>query len=179
MSFNSKDHHNIGEIRPRFKLVSSMGKDEIFENIENNLKTDKTVCVKRVYNQYYLDIPINERLLWSPELRISIDEEDDDYTDQSLIRVLVGPQAKVWSSFVVVCIFILGFSFFAGLYGIAQIRLGVNPIWLWISALGILIFLSTYIFAKIGQRSTRNQTLHLVSSLYHAVGFDNVTRVEE
>lgn len=179
MSFNSKDHYNVGEIRPRFKLVSDLTPDEIYTNVERHVENDETVTGRKVYDQFYLDIPLQERHIWSPELRVSVELDHEDHENRTLIRVLVGPQGKVWMGFVITYIFLLGFSFFGALYGIAEYRLGNNSPWLWSALAGVILFISIYVFAKVGQRSTRNSTLHLVSTLLHGIGFEHFERVEE
>lgn len=179
MPFNSKDHHNIGEIRPRFKLISDLSPEAITSNLEKWIEEDETVTGRKVYEQFYLDIPLKDRHIWSPELRVSYELNHEDFEGKTLIRVLVGPQSKVWMGFVMTYIFLLGFSFFGALYGIAEYRLGNNSPWLWSALVGVILFVSIYVIAKMGQRSTRNLTLHLVSTLYHGIGFEHVERVEE
>lgn len=177
MPFNRKDHHNWGEIRPRFKLISTLKKDEILSRIDTFVRQDDSVDGKRVTDQYYLDIPIQERHFWSPELRISLDE-DPLYPQKVIVRVMVGPRTNVWLSFVLSYALLGLVSLFGGMYGLVQWDLGNDTNWIWCLPITALLTLCVYVFAKTGQKAARDETLHLVSVLYHAIGHNNAERIE-
>lgn len=177
MPFNRKDKHNPGEIRPRFKLRTDHTKEEVFDLLEAFCKQDDSVLGRKVYDQYYLDIPNKDRHFWSPELRVTLeqDEENEGYT---LVRVMVGPQYTVWAMFVFIYILLGLVSIFGGMYGFSQMSLGKPSPWIWAAPFGVLLFVSVYIIAKMGQKTGRDQTLHLVSVLYHSIGDHKLERVE-
>ena len=177
MPFNRKDHHNPGEIRPRFKLRTHHTKDEIFDLMKTFVDEDESVLGKQIYDQYYLDIPNKDRHFWSPELRITLEEDEDD-KEKTMIRVMVGPQYTVWSMFVFMYVFLGVVALFGGMYGFSQMSMGNTSIWIWCMPIAVLLFLSVYLVAKAGQRKGRDQTLHLVSVLYHSMGDENLERVE-
>lgn len=177
MPFNRKDHHNFGEIRPRFKLVSDLSHEEIFMCLKNFVENDDTVYGKKVFEQYYLDIPIEHRHYWSPELRITLDK-DNLYPNQTLIRVMVGPTTAVWLTFVFTYAVLGLISLFGGMYGLVQWNLGNESLWIYCLPITLIITLLVYMVAKTGQKIARDETLHLVSVLYHALGHDNAKRVE-
>lgn len=177
MPFNRKDKHNPGEIRPRFKLRTDYTKDEVMDLLDTYCKQDETVLGRKVYDQYYLDIPNTDRHFWSPELRVTL-EDDEEQEGMTLVRVMVGPQYTVWAMFVFIYIILGVGSLFGGLYGFSQVSLGHESLWIYAAPFGVFLFISVYIIAKMGQRTGRNQTLHLVSVLYHSIGDHKLERVE-
>lgn len=58
MPFNIKEQHNPGEIRPRFRLIKPYTQDEVMDLLDKFTSEDETVIGKRVYDMYYMDIPI-------------------------------------------------------------------------------------------------------------------------
>lgn len=179
MSFNKKDHHIDSEIRPRFKLVTDLSEEEVFDRLKKFTLEDKTVVGKKVLDQFYLDIPdYNDRTYWSPELRVTIEKDEYDFPGKTLIRVLVGPRSNVWMLFVFIYSFLSLFSVFGGMYGLSQLNLGISTPWIWCFPITLMVIIGVWVIAKIGQSTSRDQTLHLVSVLYHAVGLDDVERVE-
>ena len=186
MPFNRKDHHTVvGQIRPRFKLHTSYSKEEVFEQLAFKVANDPTVVGKKVYEQYYLDIPKNEQHYWSPELRISCDRpfdedhlEPDEEEEGTTIRVIVGPKFSVWVLFVFIYTLMGVICLFGGMYGIVQWTLDKPSGWIWCIPISLVIIAAVFVTAKMGQSKGRDQTLHLVSSLYHALEKGNVERVE-
>lgn len=177
MPFNRKSHeYYYGEIRPRFVLKTKFHPEEVREKLNTFIQSDNTVVGKEVYQQFYLDIPQHERHFWSPELRISFDKDEED--NKTLIRVLVGPQYNVWSMFVFFYVFLGVLSLFGGMYGLSQLSLGKSSLWVWCLPITSLLIISVYIIAKLGQQKGRDQTLHLVSVLYHSLGKDGASRIE-
>ena len=174
MPFNRKEHHNLGEIRPRFQLITPYFEEEVFDLLKQRTEKDNTVVGKKVRNMYYLDIPINERHYWSPELRISM--EKNEWGEGTFIRCVVGPRHGVWLMFVFIYGFLGMTSLFGGMYGLAHYNLGNSSSWMWCLPITIVVFLGVYITAKLGQRTGRDQMLHLVSVLYHALGNKELER---
>jgi hypothetical protein len=168
MAFNSKDHSNIGEIRPRFRLITTCEPNEVVERLENITQSDDTVLGRKIYDVYYLDIPIQNRHYWSPELRVSI--EKNEYLEGTYLYCVVGPRQSVWLLFVFIYSFLGMVTMFGGLYGLAQWDLGKPTIWIWCLPIMLMVILGVYVTAKTGQKKGRDQMLHLVSVLYHALG---------
>ncbi|MEX1003016.1 MAG: hypothetical protein WDZ35_12940 [Crocinitomicaceae bacterium] len=178
MPFNKKDHFNPGEIKPRFKLVTPFSEEEVYQRLLDHVNSDDSVVGKRVYDQFYIDIPYQERHFWSPELRIIA--EKDEYADHedTIIRVTVGPQYTVWVLFIFIYSFLGVIALFGGMYGLSQLALGNKTIWVWCLPVTLLMIVGVYVIAKSGQRKGRDQTLHLVSVLYHALGQGKVVRID-
>lgn len=178
MPFNRKDHLNHGEIRPRFHLRTTLSEEEVFSTIQQFVESDDTVVGRSVHNLYYLDIPHKERHFWSPELRVTAEKDEYADHDDTLVRVMVGPQHTVWIFFVFIYSVLGLVCLFGGMYGLSHLALGHSSPWIWCMPITIFLILGVYLIAKAGQRTGRDQTLHLVSCLYHALGHDNVERVD-
>lgn len=179
MSFNKKDHHIDSEIRPRFKLTTDLNEEEVFSRLKTFTLDDKSVVGKLVYDQFYLDIPeYYGRTFWSPELRITLDKDEYDFPGKTVIRVVVGPKGTVWMMFVFIYSFLAVLSIFGGMYGLTQLSMGKSSPWVWCFPVTLLVIVGVWVIAKMGQKSARDQTLHLVSVLYHALGHDHYERVE-
>lgn len=178
MPFNKKDHHNFGEIRPRFKLRSPLSQDEIMDRLVNNTALDKTVNTKLVLGQFFIDMPIQERHFWSPELKVTLeDDEYNEYDGDTLIRVMVGPVYTVWVLFVFIYSFLGLLCLIGGMYGLSNLTLGIDSAWIWCFPITFLLIVGVWVIAKSGQKAARDETLHLVSTLYHAIGEGNAERI--
>ena len=168
MPFNRKEHHALGEIRPRFRLITPYTEAEVLSRLEDFTKKDDTVIGKKVREMFYLDIPMSTRHYWSPEMRLYC--EKNEYGEGTFIRCIIGPRHSVWLMFVFIYGFLGVISLFGGMYGLAQWNLGKVTGWLWCFPVAFCVFMGVYITAKLGQRTGRDQMLHLVSVLYHSLG---------
>lgn len=174
MPFNRIDKDFI-EIRPRFKLKTILGKEIVLNNLIRGLKGDESVYGKQVIYTFYLDIPLVDQKYWSPELRASI--EDNEAEEGSLVRVVIGPRYKVWVFLVFLYTFLALTCLFGGMYGMAQWNLGIQSLWIYCLPIMLILIGLVYTIAKLGQRATRDQILHLTSYLYHHIEDDNLERV--
>lgn len=168
MPFNRKEHHNPGEIRPRFRLITPYKPEEVFEQLEQFVHSDSTVDGKRILDAYHLKIPVPEQHYWSPELRAWV--EKNEAGEGSFIRCVIGPRHNVWLLFVFIYGFLGVVSLFGGMYGLAQWSLGNFSAWVWCLPITFVLATAVFITAKLGQRTGRDQMLHLVSVLYHSLG---------
>ena len=169
---------NLGEILPRFQLKTKLSETEVFERMTAYIEKDSSVLGKVVHNLYYLDIPHVERHFWSPELRVAVEQDELTEAREFTIRVQVGPQYTVWVMFIFIYSFLTVLALFSGFYGLAQLNLGYSTLWVWCFPFFAFLIMGVYVIAKSGQRKGRNQTLHLVSCLYHGLGTENIERVD-
>mgnify|MGYP001053392728 CR=1 FL=1 len=172
MPFNKKEHKNLIEIRPRFRLITTFEIPEVLKILQDSIRLDDTVVGKQVHDIFYLDIPINNRHYWSPELRVSL--EKNEAGEGTFIRCVIGPRHSVWLMFIFICGFLSVMTLFGGMYGLAQWNLGHGSGWLWCFPIAFVLIMGVYIIAKLGQRTGRDQMLPLISVLYHALG-DHIT----
>ncbi len=174
MPFNRIDGDLI-EIRPRFKLKTVLSKEKVIENLTSGLEDDKSVLGRDVLDVFYLDIPKKDQRYWSPELRASI--EDNEEENGSLIRVVIGPRHTVWLFFVFLYSFLGVICLFGGMYGMVQMSLGMSSFWVYCFPVMLILIGIVYLIAKLGQHATRDEMLHLTSYLYHNIKDDHLERV--
>lgn len=177
MPFNRLNHTILGELRPRFILKSNLSIDQITSSISNQLSEDITVNGSVDKKYAILKIPSNNQHYWSPELQVHLEKDED--SEDTIIRCLVGPKQTVWSMFMFSYIAIAAITLFVGMYGLIQLQLGHSNYAVYVIPIGILILPSIYTFSKIGQKTGRDQMLHLISFLYHSIDKEgSVERVE-
>lgn len=174
MPFNRVDKDFI-EIRPRFKLLSNLEIEEISNNLKKGLETDKSIIGKRVLDMFYLDIPANQQKYWSPELRASFEKDEEE--EGTLIRVVIGPRYKVWVFLVFIYAILSMACLFGGMYGMAQWNMGIDSYWVYCFPVAAIMLIVVYMGAKIGQKATRDEMLHLSSFLYHNINDDDLKRI--
>ena len=174
MPFNRVDGDLI-EIRPRFQLKTVLEKEQVLQNLMSGLEKEDSVVGRTVLDSFYLDIPRHEQKYWSPELRASVESHEDG--KGSLIRVVIGPRHTVWLFFVFLYAFLGVMCLFGGMYGIVQLSLGINSLWIYCFPIILLLIGGIYLIAKLGQRATRDQMLHLTSYLYHHILDDKLERI--
>ncbi len=178
MPFNRLNHNILGEIRPRFKLLTTVKREDVFKHLKTRLEADEEVT-GRVRNNYaVLGIPAKDIHYWSPELQIRIHDDEDD-NPQTIVRCLVGPRQSVWGMYAFFYAVIGFITFFGGMYGLSQVTLGKSSAFVWILPIGLVVLSSVWLTAKFGQKKGRDQMLHLISVLYHTLDENgDVERVE-
>jgi hypothetical protein len=147
------------EIRPRFKLNTPYSLQEIIDRISNGIHRPDAPCKARiVHDQIVLFFPSEEQHYWSPQLSLSIEEEEDG----SLIRGFYGPRPAVWTMFVFFYSSIAFGILFIIIFGLSYISLGKSPDILWLVPLLLIIFLSLYRVSYQGQKmgADEMETLH-------------------
>lgn len=173
MPFNRLNHNILGEIRPRFRLVTSLEPAEVFEHLKEKMAEDDTVTGRVVKQYAILTVPPKDRHYWSPELQVRIEDDSEDFSEDkaegTVIRCLIGPRQSVWLFFTF-CYSLISFAtIFGGLYGLSQLTMGNMSAFVWLLPVGVLLLPLVWLTAKIGQRTGRDQMLHLVSVLYHTL----------
>lgn len=174
MPFNKLNHSVLGEIRPRFRLKSSLSIEAIKAVLDEQMKKDETVVGNVQMDYAIIRIPAAEQHYWTPELQVHLEQEEN--SEDTLLRCLVGPKQTVWALFLFVYISIAALTFFLGMYGLIQMQLGKESDLVYVIPIGLLLLPSIYTFSKIGQKTGRDQMMHLISFLYHTL--DREGRVE-
>ncbi len=168
MPFNKLNHSHLGEIRPRFRLNTDLSIEDSIEQLKVALESDPSVLGRIEKDHAHFKIPEADRHYWSPELQVSFDDWHED-GDGTLVRCLVGPQPTTWTLFAFFYIVIGLATTFGGFFGLTQLYLGNPAYWLWSIPAGGIILPTIYITSKFGQKKGRDQMLHLISFLYHAL----------
>ena len=146
------------ELRPRVKIISKLGKDEIIERIKNRIEDSDSKCTGWAKEGYALICPPEkERKIWTPQLNLQIDEHNEG----TEVRGVIGPSASVWTAFAFT-FSILGFIAFVALFwGLSRVSLDYSADILWVVPIAIILILGVYLLAKIGQQMSRDQVRFL------------------
>lgn len=156
---------NTAQIRPSCKITSELIPEKVIEEIKLLLESSKNIEGKIVDNYIYLKIPEKDQHYWSPEMRISIKKINAG----SIISAMVGPNGKVWATFLVFYGLAVMLLIFGGSLGISQWFLGIESMWLWSIPASILTYGIILLAAKYGQRLGREQHILLRYFLDEAV----------
>jgi hypothetical protein len=167
MPFNRYHHSLAGEIRPRFQLFISDDPDLCVNRIHQALQTDGTVSGTIANKLVFLRIPKSVRHYWSPEITVRFEPEENG--TGTVIKCLVGPQQTVWVMFTLFYLAIAVSTLFGSLYWLSELYMDKNSPWWWVLPAGIILSATAFVTSKFGHLKGRNETLHLVSFLYHAL----------
>lgn len=153
------------QIRPKCKLDSVIEPESVINEINRLLPTTDNIEGKVVDNYIYLKIPQKDQHYWSPEMRVSIKESETGST----ITSLVGPNGKVWATFMVFYGLAVMLLIFGGSLGISQWLLNIDSFWIWSIPISIVLYVAIIAAAKYGQRLGKEQHLVLRYFLDEAI----------
>ncbi len=174
MPFNKLDDTPAGKIRPRFRLKTTLGMDEIMNIIHQHGEADDTVVNSKYGRFIKLTIPKKERHYWTPVLSLSFDQEKDG----TLIRGLIGPNDKVWTKFMFFYIATGTLGTFGSIFSLVQWQLHDTLAYIFIIPLTIALLSTIFYTAKFGKTQAHTQMLHLLRFLRRAVDQTDCVRVE-
>lgn len=162
------EEHLIGhEIRPRFKVETSLSIEELVTKIDTKLKAEDAVCKGYVFHGYAkLYMPIEDQHFWSPQLTITFENIDNT----TIIRGLYSPRGTVWTMFVFFYALLAFAILVIGVIGISYWTLGKSTyiLW-WIPVLSAIIgFL--YFVAYSGQQLGKEEILTIHHFLEESTG---------
>ena len=158
------------KIRPRFSYHSNLTHEEINDKLKLGLINKSDITASFIQNKVFLTHIKSLHHYWSPELQISIYDEDG----KRVINGLIGPQQTVWAMFLFMygITFLLGF--FIGIYGLILWSLGEASYWLISIPSSIVLLVLIYLAAKYGQKKGRDQMIELVHFFKTNVGLENL-----
>lgn len=105
-----------------------------------------------------IKIPQHDRHYWSPQLTITVEDEDgEDIT----VRGLYGPKPSVWAVFFMAYAALGVLSLFVGVYGLSQIMLEKAAPILWLIPGFAVIALILYFVAQGGQKIGAEQMFRI------------------
>jgi hypothetical protein len=159
MRENTEEHLVGYEIRPRFKIETTLSLDELTTKIQEGLDSENAPCIGHVYSGYAkFHLPQDERHYWSPQLNLSFETVDD----KTILRGLYGPHPAVWTMFVFFYALIAFITVVILIIGLSYWTLDKSMTILWFIPLLIIVFGSLYFVAYSGQKLGYNQmvTLH-------------------
>jgi hypothetical protein len=145
-------------IRPRFKMEVELAPEQIKTMFREHVQTDNAPCIAAFMPAHIiLRIPPEDQHFWSPNLELSLQEQDNG----TLIRGLYGPNPQVWTLFTLAYGAIATLSLFIGIIGTSQLSLDMAAPILWaLPVLGSLA-LFLYIMSQTGQKLGAEQTFIL------------------
>jgi hypothetical protein len=167
MSFNKNNPIDVIKVRPRFKLYSVLQEKDVIEHLLVQIEEDNSVIGKKRLNRVDLSAPQNELHYWSPELHITIEENEDEVG--TCLYCLLGPQQNIWLTFVGIYSIIGLVTFFGGMYALAKLQLGNPSYWLLLFPLAFILVLGVYLISYFGKKKGHKQSLHLLRFLYSAL----------
>lgn len=174
MAFNKLNHHILGEIRPRFALKINCDSETALEHLAAKLKEDRTISGVRSNNYVFVKTPPGSAHYWSPEMSVRI--EKHDYLNYIGVHCVLGPRQSVWVLFTLIYAALAIVTIFGGIFGIVQLDMGGGSYVIWSLPIGLILISTIFISSKIGQNKGRDEMLHLVSFVYHAL--DEISDVE-
>lgn len=143
------------QLRPRFRRETALSTHEIGARLRQQLERPNSAVTGTLLEEFIvLRMRPEAEHFWSPELTLQLHAEPEGGT---LIRALFGPRPAVWTGFAGFYTFAIFISCMALLFGLSQWSLGMAPIGLWLLPLPILLLISAYGIALIGQRLGHDQ----------------------
>lgn len=166
---------NRVEIRPRFDLRVDLSPDEVLRRIREELSKPGAECTGKILTPHaVLQMHDEKKHYWSPQLTVEV--EDSDEGNSSLLRCIIGPMPSVWTMFAS----FYALSVFAGLVGLvwggSQWSLGMSPQGLWLVPLSVIMILVAYLIALTGQKLGYDQMVLLKKFLVRSLDAE-VTRL--
>lgn len=137
-------------IRPRFKHTIKREKQELEEKISSAFKSESSVVVDHLPGHIYIKIHPSEQHLWSPQLHLSFEQEEEMVN----VRGLYGPNPTLWAFFFFGYIAIGIGTLFVGMWGLVRWSLGINSMILWVVPglwlVGVLLYFASQGGQKMG-----------------------------
>jgi hypothetical protein len=154
-------------IRPRFQHLVSQSPAEVQEKIKQKLDDPDSRCVGRIVHGFIvLRIPHKDQHYWSPQLSLSLEEEDSG----TLIRGLYGPKPTIWAMFTFGYASLGLIGLFTGIIGLSRWSLDMSAPILWVVPVTIVLAAALYVIAQTGQKVGVEQTFTLHHFYEDAVG---------
>ncbi|MBO6793271.1 MAG: hypothetical protein JJ895_05135 [Balneolaceae bacterium] len=149
-----EDHIHFRRVRPRIRFYSTKTSDEITSEIKSRIRSGECNCQGQVTSNFAtIYPPVEEQHYWSPQLTITLEEDDSG----TLVRGLYGPRPAVWTMFVFFYS-IIGFAtIIVAMIGLSFRTIGQPANILWAVPGLILLFFSLYLVAYFGQRFGHKQ----------------------
>lgn len=157
-------------IRPRFKhLMEGIQKENLETKICEELEKDGQFTFSHLPDHVYIRIHPDTRHIWSPELHLSFEQQDNDV----IVRGLYGPNPTIWGFFFLGYAAIGILSLFLGMWGASLWSLGKDASILWgLPVLGA-IALAMYIISQAGQKLGAQQMFD-IHHFYEGISHDKV-----
>lgn len=156
-------------LRPRFRHLTERDFTAIRQMVENEIETNGATCDLDIRNGHIsVKIPENERHFWSPQLDLSIEQEEGE--EKTLILGHYGPNPNTWALFTYGYVILGILSVFVFIWGMSKFTLGKSAPELWLLLLIGGLAAGLYILAQFGQKIGAEQMYNLHFFYQKAIG---------
>lgn len=167
MEKNSIDHIKFNRIRPRVRFSSNQTPDQFTRSILENLaEPEKKIEGIAIPNFVTIYPSKEERYFWSPQLTLIIEE----IPCGSYIRGLYGPKPSVWTMFMFFYSIVGFVTLIATLVSLSYWSLGEESIIFWSIPALLILLLTLFLVAYIGQKIGHKQIAHVHKFLEDTIG---------
>ncbi len=153
------------QIRPKCNLKVDVSARSMLRQIQDQLKERQDIKGRIVNNHVYLHHPEKQQHYWSPELHVTILEEEGRTT----VKGIAGPNGKVWATFMVFYGLAIMLFIFGGSLGLAEWYLGMHSVWIWSIPVSVVLYVMILLAAQYGQRLGSEQLIQLREYLDDAI----------
>lgn len=137
--------------RPRFKLDTQMQPEVFTSKIKKHLENHNKVLKGTVHREEaIIRLRKDDEKYWAPQLQIRI-EKSNQKEKGFEVRGVFGPTPSVWTFFLFLYGMGGGIILTVGIYGWVELALGIGHLWVWSNLVGLLLILSSFVAAQIGQ----------------------------
>jgi len=151
---------SLHQFRPRFRLQVPHQPKEVLDRLSKLIADPQAPCTGHLADlQGHVDlqIPVNERHMWSPTMGINIEERDGG----TLLRVLIGPNPGIWTAVMFSALGLITGIMFLLILGSVQLFLDKSAWAFTIVAIFTVLLLCVWVASRIGARLAYPQTQHL------------------
>ena len=156
-------------IRPRFKHLIQGNKDELEGQICEALDKEGQFIYHHLDDHIYIKIHPDKQHIWSPQLHVSFEQEDEAI----IVRGLYGPNPTVWAFFffgyAVIGLVIL----FVGMWGFSLWSLDQDASILWVLPVMVGVGIIMYLISQAGQKLGAQQMFD-IHHFYESITKDKV-----
>lgn len=166
MRINENNEIDLTEIRPHFKLISTLSVDDALQGVKDHIQKANPDGVRCKLDQdhAHLSVPAEYEHYWSPVLSIIFEKNEEG--EGTLLRCLVGPKQSVWAMFMLIYGAIGVLATFGLFYGGTKFQLENDATFLWSLPIAFILFLGVFLGAKFGQRKGHHQMDELIKYLF-------------
>ncbi|MBO6524786.1 MAG: hypothetical protein JJ971_13225 [Balneolaceae bacterium] len=167
MNSDSIDHIKLNRIRPRIRFETEYSPEQLHRRIKEYLSKPEIQCEGQILPGFATFYPKeSDQHYWSPQLTINFEKSETG----SLVRGLYGPKPSVWTMFIFFYSFIGFITMIAAMVSLSYWSLGEASIIFWSVPVLILIFLSLFLVAYLGQKFGHKQIVNIHRFLEDCVG---------
>jgi hypothetical protein len=160
---------HLSHIRPRFTYLLEKDRSAVEQRIQE-VAAGSGLRVTTVDHHIIVDIPIQERHFWSPQLHFRLEQEGN----QVRVHGLMGPRPAVWTGFMFFY-FSMGIAgAIATTWGLAHWMLnGYSPM-IWGLPVAFVIMATAYGAGRVGESLGRDQVMQLKAFLAKALDLPGI-----